>query len=175
MNRYSTFSKRILFVPLKRLLLLFVSIFLFTFCSSTKIISDTENREYLDKLNKLGSSYSSTVYLLDDNIYHCSFINVNNDSLYFISENSDSLKQIAISQLYKVTFYDIKSSLVGGAAIGVGVGLLGYLILAETSECEGCSGLVLLLEVISVPIGLVTAYLFTSNTEFIFNEKYQKN
>ena len=146
-------------------------IFLFTSCATTRLISqqvDYENN--INKVNYLGSIYSSEINLSNKRIYYCSYINITNDSVNFI-DDKDSTHQISINQLEKIRVKDNASSLFSAFWIGLGSGLLVASVSSQINNCGTCHPNIgpLYFGAIAVPVGFMIGYIFTGEKEYIFN------
>lgn len=174
--RKDSIINAILFTLLKRLFLSVIFIFLFTNCSTNKMIqgqSDYENN--LNEINYLGSFNSSKVYLLDNTIFNTSYINISRDSLTFINEEDDSSHQITINQLSKIVIKDNTASFFGGLWTGIGSWALAILISSAATDCKTCHPNIgpLIIGAIVAPIGFIAGYNATGEKEFLFDNTQQ--
>ena len=157
---------------MKQLLFSILIIFLFTHCSSSRMIrgqNDFVNN--LNKINYLGSSNESKVFLLDNTSFNCYYLDISKDSLTFSNVANDSTYHISINQLSKIIIKDNTASLLGGLWVGLGSGALAVLVSALASDCKTCHPNIgpLIIGAIAIPIGFIAGYNLTGEKEFIFN------
>ncbi len=156
---------------LKKFTLPLTLIFLFPSCSSSKLVSPSNDYENnINKINYLGSSNSSKIYLSDESIFYCSYLNISKDSVNFI-DDTDSTHQISINQLEKVFVKDNASSLLSAFWIGLGSGILVTVAASQINDCGTYHPNIgpLYIGGAAIPVGFMFGYNFTGEKEYIFD------
>ena len=156
---------------MKGIIFSFFLIFLFTNCSSSLMIPEQNDfQTNLNKINYLGSSNSSKVFLLDNTVFNSSNLNISKDSLIFNNIENDSIYRISISQLSRIVIKDNTASIFGGLFTGLGSSTLAMLI-ATATECKSChpnTGIFIVGALAGI-VGYVYGYNATGEKEFLFN------
>ena len=163
-------NKRLVSYLIKFVLSL-ILIFISADCTSTKLVSQqTDYAKNIEKINYLGSKYSSEIYLSDKSIFYCSYLNIANDSLSF-TDDADSVHQVSMNHIEKIRVKDNISSLFSAFWIGLGSGLLATLTASQLLDCGTCHPNIgpLYIGAAAVPIGFMSGYIFTGEKEYIFN------
>ena len=152
----------------KQICIPLLCIILLTHCS-TLMLPDSQNYdEKLEKLNKLGSIYSSDIYLIDSTSFSGSDLRVSRDSVYFLNEMDSTNVQLPLNQIEYIEIYDLGSRLLGGIIAGASAGIAAYQLSAKTGEMHQ---LVTCLNVgAAAPIGFLLGFLLSGEEEFIFYE-----
>ena len=124
--------------------------------------------EKLEKLNNIGSKYSSEIYLIDSTSYSASDLRVSRDSVYFLNELDSTNVQLPLNQIEYIEIYDLGSRLMSGIIAGTAAGVAAYQFSAKTGEMHQC---VTCLNVGgAAPIGLLLGFLLSGEELFIFYE-----
>ena len=143
--------------------------FLFTSCSSSLMIPEQNDfQSNLNKINYLGSSNSSQIYLLDNTMYNSSNLNISNDSLIFTNIENDSVYNISVEQLSKIIINDKTASTMGGIWVGLGSATIASIISSKkTGDSQMGTAIV---AAIAAVVGYIYGSSYTGEKEFIFNE-----
>lgn len=91
----------------------------------------------LNKINYLGSSNDSKVFLLDSTPFNCNYLDISKDSLIFTKVENDSTYHISIDQLSKIIIKDNTASIMGGIIIGL-AGSSAASFITSRAECKTC-------------------------------------
>ncbi len=118
----------------------------------------------------LGSSNSSKIYLSDESIFYCSYINISKDSVNFI-DDTDSTHQISINQLEKAFVKDNASSLLSAFWIGLRSGILVTVTASQINNYGTCHPNIgpLYAGAAAIPVGFMLEYIFTGEKEYILD------
>jgi hypothetical protein len=155
-------------VLLKQIYIPFLSIILFTHCS-TLMLPDSKNYdEKLEKLNNLGSKYSSDIYLIDSTSYSGSDLRVSRDSVYFLNEMDSTNVQLPLEHIEVIEIYDLGSRLLGGIVTGATAGISAFLLSPKTGEYHEISTCCAVGTASS--FGFLFGFLLSGEEEFIFYE-----
>jgi hypothetical protein len=159
-NNFRVLFKQI-YIPL-------LSLVLFTNCSTLMLPGSKNYDEKLEKLNKLGSKYSSEIYLIDSTSFSGSNLKVSRDSVYFLNEMDSTNVQLPLNQIEFIEFYDLGSRLMAGIIAGTAAGTAAYQLSAKTGEMHQ---LATCLNVgAAAPIGFLLGFLLSGEEDFIFYE-----
>ena len=160
---------------MKRLYFSLFIVLLFTHCSSTRMIPEQNDFvNNLNKINYLGSSNASKVFLLDNTSFNCYYLDISKDSLIFINADNDSTYHIPMDQLSKIIINDNTASIMGGLWIGLGSSTLAILVSTMT-ECKTCHPNTgpFIVGAIAAVVGYIYGYNATGEKEFLFNSTLQ--
>ena len=145
-----------------------LSIILFTHCT-TLMLPDSKNYdEKLEKLNRLGSKYSSDIYLIDSTSFSGSDLRVSRDSVYFLNEMDSTNVQLPLNQIEYIEIYDLGSRLLGGIVTGATAGIAAFLLSPKTGEYHEISTCCAVGAASS--FGFLLGFLLSGEEEFIFYE-----
>jgi hypothetical protein len=152
----------------KQICIPLLCIILLTHCS-TLMLPDSQNYdEKLEKLNRLGSKYSSDIYLIDSTSFSGSDLRVSRDSVYFLNEVDSTNVQLPLNQIEYIEIYELGSRLLGGIVTGATAGIAAFLLSPKTGEYHEISTCCAVGAASS--FGFLLGFLLSGEEEFIFYE-----
>ena len=158
---------------MKRIYFSLIVIFLFAQCSSTRMIPEQKDyQSNLNKINYLGRSNDSQIFLTDSSLFNCYYLNLTKDSLTFTNAENDSTYHISNDQLSKIVIQDNTASIMGGIMIGIAASAVAIFI-SSRSECSSCHPNLgpVIAGTIAAIVGYLYGYNYTGEKEFLFNNK----
>jgi hypothetical protein len=155
-------------VLLKQIYIPFLSIILFTHCSTLMLPDSNNYDEKLEKLNNLGSKYSSDIYLIDSTSYSGSDLRVSKDSVYFLNEMDSTNVQLPINRIEFIKIYDLGSRLLGGIIAGASAGIAAYQLSPKTGEWHQLSTCFAIS--LASPVAFLFGFLLSGEEVYIFYE-----
>ncbi len=142
-------------------------------CSITRNVEyrDIQNRDY-NWMNYLASQNSSTICFCNNSEIECSFLEVKNDSVYFLVEGNNQIQKFNLDNISYINIDDYKASLfsgfwgtLGGFLVGVAISPI---VLGGNIGHPNLGPLYCGLAV--SPLGLITGYIIGGKMKFVFNK-----